>query len=212
MTINPTLPAIPAESNDAWGTTLNTALSTIVTGVNTHTHAGADIVSGTVAVAEGGTGASTAAAALTNLGAQPATTGAGMFRASTGTVDTASGQRAMTGFDNDYHVSSGYTVSHANGTITVPADDWYTVSVHARLSSNNVTGQHAIIITDGANELSRSTLIQGGSTTGVGEVHHTDRIWLAASTVVHATYYSSVSVSLVGNAAGSYYYMRIVRG
>lgn len=68
----PISPTLPTNGQDPWGTDLNTALTTIVNGVNanetalagkastSHTHSGADIVSGTVVAARLPTSSTTA--------------------------------------------------------------------------------------------------------------------------------------------------------
>jgi hypothetical protein len=56
-----------------------------------HTHAAGDITSGALAVAQGGTGATTAAAALTNLGAAPASHNHSAANITSGTLGVARG-------------------------------------------------------------------------------------------------------------------------
>lgn len=200
-----------------------------------HPHSAADITSGTLPVARGGTGAGTAAgartalglggAAVLDVGAAAGTVAAGddaritahgagvdIYRADTGSAagDTASGVRPMVGYDTSRYADAGYTVSLAAGTVTVPADGTYLVAAHARFSAGYTAGYAQLSITDGTNPLIRGPQSQS-STGGHLDLHVSGPVRLTTGTVVRAEMFSSTSTSLVGDATGARYHLRVVR-
>lgn len=171
-----------------------------------HAHAAGDITSGTLPVARGGTGVTTLAALQSALGLG---TGASIYRVSTSTTDTGSNTtRTMTGWDTTRNADSGYTVNLGAGTITVPADGIYAIAGHARMSTGT-TAQCALTLTDGTSELLRSTFAAWSSLQDLAIAGVTDHV--TAGTALSLQFFSSASVSLVGNASGSYYMFRVVR-
>ena len=196
----------------------------------THAHTAGDITSGTLPLTRGGTGGTSASTARTALGLGGSAVldvgtaagtvaagddsritlpglGADIYRVSTSGADTGTNQRTMVGYDTTRRSDTGYTVSLGAGTITVPAAGWYVLEAHAKFSTTIATFAY-LTITDGTKSLCRGS--EGNATWA--ELSVSGFSYLAAGTVISATVYtSSVSASLVGDADGSLYYLRVVR-
>ncbi len=124
--------------------------------------------------------------------------------------DTASGFRTLVGWDTDTRVDSGFSVSHASGTITVPSDGYYAVHAHARLSASYSGGFTIMTVNDGTNDI-----LWGDQTTSTINDIHVSGVtgWVTASTALRARLYTATSTSLVGAAVatGPAYCFRVVR-
>jgi hypothetical protein len=140
------------------------------------------------------------------------TIGADIYRAATSSpaADTASGSRTLTGYDTTRQVDTGFTVSLAAGTITVPSTGWYLVSAHVRLSANYTGGLVLMSVNDGTNDVVRGNIAQS-STGGYLEIDATGPCTIAAGTVLRAVLFTSTSTSTVGDSTGTRYYFRVVR-
>ena len=140
------------------------------------------------------------------------TIGVDIYRASGSNADTASSTRTMVGYDTTRRADAGFTVVLGSGTVQVPSAGWYLIEAHARFSAADTGSTGAgLAINDGTNDVIRG--IYAASTSGgITDVDCSGVCYLAASTVVRAQIYSgSTSTSLVGNASGSFYYLRVVR-
>jgi hypothetical protein len=137
-------------------------------------------VTGTVAVANGGTGATSAATALTNLGAYPASNPNG-YTTNTGTVTSVSG----TGSANGLSLSG--TVS-TSGNITLGG------SVTSVATTATIDG-----VTIGFRSIPRSTT---SGTAAVGDVGKCIAV-TAGITIPNATFAAGDAVSIYNNSASA---------
>jgi hypothetical protein len=151
--------------------------------------AGSQITSGSVAVANGGTGATTAGAALTNLGAYPASNPSG-FTTNVGTVTSVGGTGTVNGITLTGTVTSsgsltlGGTLSgvslttQVTGTLPVAnggtGQTSYTDgqllignTATGSLSKATLTAGSGISITNGNGSISIASTLSGGSVTSV---------------------------------------------
>lgn len=130
--------------------------------------------------------------------------GAQVARLSTGAMSPATGERPIS-FDSVLRLEDGFTFSLATNGITVPADGWYAMEAHVRLSSAG-SGTHAIYVKAGT-----AYVIRGNNQTattfdlGVGGV-----AYLTGGTEVVPVYSSSSAIALVGDAAGEGMYFKVV--
>ena len=137
-------------------------------------------VTGTVAVANGGTGATSAATALTNLGAYPASNPSG-YTSNTGTVTSVSG----TGSANGLSLSGTVTTS---GNITISG------SVTSVATTATIDG-----VTIGFRSIPRSTT---SGTAVVGDVGRCIAV-TAGITIPNATFAAGDAVSIYNDSAAS---------
>lgn len=170
-----------------------------------HVHSAADVTSGTLPVARGGTGVTSLADLKASLGLG---FGASMFRAATSSSDSGTGVRTLTGYDTVRREDDGYDATPGTGLITVPDDGLYAVTAHCRFSAG-LNSFAALYITDGTNELLRGDYTSWSAAQDLHVAGITDEV--AAGTALRARLITSNSIALVGDAAGSAYYFRVVR-
>jgi hypothetical protein len=117
----------------------NAALSAIqaadVPTLNQNTTGTAAGLSSTLAVSSGGTGATTATAALTNLGAYPASNPNG-YTTSTGTVTSVSGSGSVSGLSLSGTVTTSGNIT-LSGTLAVSATDFSSQAAKSFLAAPN---------------------------------------------------------------------------
>ena len=183
------------------GNGTNVTMSTIqaadVPTLNQNTTGTSANVTGTVAIANGGTGAITAPLALASLGAYPATNPSG-YTSNTGTVTSVSGTGTVSGLTLSGTVTSsgnltlggaitGFAASGANTDITSVALTTGTISTIPTNNTDIVNKQYADAIASG--------------------IHFHEAVSLATTAALPANTYnngsSGVGATLTGNANGA---------
>lgn len=112
---------LAAPNGTAGAPTFRALVAADIPTLNQNTTGTASNVTGTVAIANGGTGATTAAAALTNLGAYPATNPSG-YTTNTGTVTSVSGTGTVSGLTLTGTVTTSGNLT-LGGTLSVSIDN-----------------------------------------------------------------------------------------
>ena len=131
-------------------------------------------------------------------------TGAFVARLSTGAMAGVSGERPLT-FDSVMRMDSGYTFSLATNGVTVPADGWYAIEAHVRLTTG-VSGTHSMQVKAGSAYVLRGNQILATLT----ETFCEGVVYLTAGTELVPVYNSTTSTAIVGDAAGEGVYFRVV--
>jgi hypothetical protein len=139
-TISGTYPSFTITSNDSTaGTVTSINASGGTTGMSFSggpvTSAGTLTLNGTLDVAHGGTGATDAAAALTNLGAYPASNPSG-FTSNVGTVTSVSGTGTVSGLSLSGTVTSTGSLT-LGGTLAVTPSDFASQTANTVLAAPN---------------------------------------------------------------------------
>ena len=139
-TVTGTYPNFTITSNDSTvGTVTSVAASGGTTGLSFTgspiTTAGTLTLGGTLAVANGGTGATDAATALTNLGAYPASNPSG-FTSNVGTVTSVSGTGSVSGLSLSGTVTSTGSLT-LGGTLVVTASNFASQTANTVLAAPN---------------------------------------------------------------------------
>ena len=117
-----------AAPNGTAGTpTFRSIVAADIPTLNQNTTGTASNVTGTVAIANGGTGATSAAAALTNLGAYPSSNPSG-YTSNTGTVTNVATGTGLSGGP----ITSTGTISLANTTVTAGSYTYASITVDAQ--------------------------------------------------------------------------------
>ena len=139
-TVTGTYPSFTITSNDSTaGTVTSVNASGGTTGMSFTggpvTSAGTLTLNGTLAVSNGGTGATDAVAALTNLGAYPASNPAG-YTSNVGTVTSVSGTGTVSGLSLSGTVTSAGSLT-LGGTLVVTPSDFASQSANTVLAAPN---------------------------------------------------------------------------
>jgi hypothetical protein len=139
-TVTGTYPSFTITSNDSTaGTVTSVNASGGTTGMSFTggpiTSAGTLTLNGTLAVANGGTGATDAVAALTNLGAYPASNPSG-FTSNVGTVTSVSGTGTVSGLSLSGTVTSAGSLT-LGGTLAVTPSDFASQTANTVLAAPN---------------------------------------------------------------------------
>jgi hypothetical protein len=139
-TVTGTYPSFTITSNDSTvGTVTSVNASGGTTGMSFTggpvTSAGTLTLNGTLAVANGGTGATDAATALTNLGAYPASNPSG-FTSNVGTVTSVSGTGTVSGLSLSGTVTSAGSLT-LGGTLAVLPSDFASQTANTVLAAPN---------------------------------------------------------------------------
>jgi hypothetical protein len=139
-TVTGTYPSFTITSNDSTsGTVTSVNASGGTTGMSFTggpvTSAGTLTLNGTLAVANGGTGATDAAAALTNLGAYPASNPAG-YTSNVGTVTSVSGTGTVSGLSLSGTVTSAGSLT-LGGTLAVLPSNFASQTANTVLAAPN---------------------------------------------------------------------------
>jgi hypothetical protein len=139
-TVTGTYPSFTITSNDSTvGTVTSVAASGGTTGLSFTgspiTTAGTLTLGGTLAVANGGTGATDAATALTNLGAYPASNPAG-YTSNVGTVTSVSGTGTVSGLSLSGTVTSAGSLT-LGGTLAVLPSNFASQTANTVLAAPN---------------------------------------------------------------------------
>ena len=137
--ITGTYPSFTISSTSATGTVTSVAASGGTTGLtftgSPITTAGTLTLGGTLAVANGGTGATDAASALTNLGAYPASNPAG-YTSNVGTVTSVSGTGTVSGLSLSGTVTSTGSLT-LSGTLAVLPSNFASQAANTVLAAPN---------------------------------------------------------------------------
>ncbi len=139
-TVTGTYPSFTITSNDSTsGTVTSVNASGGTTGMSFTggpvTSAGTLTLNGTLAVSNGGTGATDAVAALTNLGAYPASNPAG-YTSNVGTVTSVSGTGTVSGLSLSGTVTSAGSLT-LGGTLVVTPSDFASQTANTVLAAPN---------------------------------------------------------------------------
>lgn len=219
-TVTGTYPSFTITSNDsAVGTVTSINASGGTTGLSFTggpvTTAGTLTLGGTLAVTNGGTGATDAAAALTNLGAYPASNPSG-FTSNTGTVTSVSGTGTVSGLSLSGTVTSTGSLT-LGGTLAVIPANFASQSANTILAAPNgaagVPTFRAIVAAD-VPTLNQNTTGTASNVTGVvavanggtGQTSYTNGQLLigntTGNTLTKATLTAGTNVSIT-NGAGA---------
>ena len=172
-TVTGTYPSFTITSNDSTsGTVTSVNASGGTTGMSFTggpiTSAGTLTLNGTLAVANGGTGATDAVAALTNLGAYPASNPAG-YTSNVGTVTSVSGTGTVSGLSLSGTVTSAGSLT-LGGTLAVTPSDFASQTANTVLAAPNgsagVPTFRAIVAAD-IPTLNQNTTGTAGNVSGV---------------------------------------------
>jgi hypothetical protein len=172
-TVTGTYPSFTITSNDSTsGTVTSINASGGTTGMSFSggpiTSAGTLTLNGTLAVANGGTGATDAVAALTNLGAYPASNPSG-FTSNVGTVTSVSGTGTVSGLSLSGTVTSAGSLT-LGGTLAVTPSDFASQTANTVLAAPNgsagVPTFRAIVAAD-IPTLNQNTTGTAGNVSGI---------------------------------------------
>ena len=172
-TVTGTYPSFTITSNDSTsGTVTSVNASGGTTGMSFTggpvTSAGTLTLNGTLAVSNGGTGATDAVAALTNLGAYPASNPAG-YTSNVGTVTSVSGTGTVSGLSLSGTVTSAGSLT-LGGTLVVTPSDFASQSANTVLAAPNgsagVPTFRAIVAAD-IPTLNQNTTGTAGNVSGI---------------------------------------------
>ncbi len=172
-TVTGTYPSFTITSNDSTsGTVTSVNASGGTTGMSFTggpvTSAGTLTLNGTLAVANGGTGATDAVAALTNLGAYPASNPSG-FTSNVGTVTSVSGTGTVSGLSLSGTVTSAGSLT-LGGTLAVTPSDFASQTANTVLAAPNgsagVPTFRAIVAAD-IPTLNQNTTGTAGNVSGI---------------------------------------------
>ena len=172
-TVTGTYPSFTITSNDSTaGTVTSVNASGGTTGMSFTggpvTSAGTLTLNGTLAVSNGGTGATDAVAALTNLGAYPASNPAG-YTSNVGTVTSVSGTGTVSGLSLSGTVTSAGSLT-LGGTLVVTPSDFASQTANTVLAAPNgsagVPTFRAIVAAD-IPTLNQNTTGTAGNVSGI---------------------------------------------